>query len=363
MTAISTSVKTGATSNYIRRVILYIAVGSCLKMWELVRIAVLSISGTLVFIHVVKNFFGGGYCAHSKEKLDGKVIIVTGANSGIGKETARYLAARGAEVILACRDRVEGRQAVREIKRKTLNRSVRFEKLDLSSFESIFDFVNRFRLRGSELHGLCNNAGVFHVPYQLTEDGFDLTLQTNYLGPFLLTFLLLDILKESAPSRIVNVNSEAHTFPKSLDVGTLTKHYTEEDQYDKFLAYGTSKLCLLLFSSKLAKLLAGTGVIVNSANPGNVRTNIFRHFPVIRDLPAWSFSRFLVWLTFKNPAQGAQTSVYLLTSPQVFVTGRYFSKCSEDKPSGLAKSLELEEELWEATLEWLRPFLEKHGIM
>uniref|UniRef100_A0A1B6MGV9 Uncharacterized protein n=1 Tax=Graphocephala atropunctata TaxID=36148 RepID=A0A1B6MGV9_9HEMI len=328
-------------------------------MW---RVVVLAITGTLAIIPVLKSYLTCTFCA-TQQTLNEEVVIVTGANTGIGKQTALLLANKGAHVVLACRNVKAGEQVAREIKRKTGHRYVRCEKLDLTSFASIVDFVDRIRRREKRLYGLVNNAGVFHLPFQLTGDGFDETLQTNYLGPFLLTYLLLDLLKESAPARIININSEAHNIPQSLDIAKITHNYADQEPYNRFLAYGTTKLCLMLFTTKLAKLLEDTGVTVNSVNPGNVRTDIYRHFPLIRDLPFWSVSNFLVWLTFNTPRQGAQTSVHLLADPTLYnVSGEYFRSCNKRaEPSSLSKSVELEEDLWAATLQWLHPFLANHG--
>lgn len=213
---------------------------------------------------------GGTY--QKTNRVDGRVVIITGANTGIGKETALELAKRGAHVYMACRDMERCENARAEIVLESKNKYVYCRECDLSSFESVRKFADRFKKERKELHILINNAGVMRCPKMLTKDGIELQLGTNHMAHFLLTNLLLDLLKQSAPSRIVNVSSLAHTRGQ-IRVADLNS----EQSYDSGDAYSQSKLANVLFTRELAKRLAGTAVTVNSLHPGIVSTELGRH--------------------------------------------------------------------------------------
>ena len=214
-----------------------------------------------------------GVPCRSKARLDGRTVIITGANTGIGKETAMELAGRGARVVMACRDTEKGRAACEEIKTRTGNEKVILCKLDLASCSSIRSFASRILDEEKEIHILVNNAGVMFVPHQLTEDGFELHFGVNHLGHFLLTNLLLERIKASAPSRIVTVSSLAHV-AGYLDFEDMMwrKRYISQ------LAYCRSKLANIMFSRELAQRLVGSGVTVCSLHPGTVYTELTRYF-------------------------------------------------------------------------------------
>lgn len=302
----------------------------------------------------MKKRYSGKSCT-CPEQLDGKLIIITGGNSGVGKAAANILANKGAHILLACRSTYEGEKAVKEIIRSTGNKNVWCAHLDLASFINIVQFVKSFKETGRKLYAVVNNAAIFYQSHNLTENGFDVTLQTNYLGPFLLTYLLLDVLKAGAPSRIINVSSEAHKLPQTFSVNYFIDSAAEEN---KFCLYGQTKLALNLFSNKLACIVKGTGVTVNCVNPGNVRSNIYRSFPPIRDIPFYSFKRFLLWLKFKSPQEGAQTVVHLLTCSDIAtVSGKYFSECREEEMSDLARCNKLMNELWNKTLNLVEDYI------
>uniref|UniRef100_A0A1B6ECP9 Uncharacterized protein n=1 Tax=Clastoptera arizonana TaxID=38151 RepID=A0A1B6ECP9_9HEMI len=305
------------------------------------------------------KYYSGGKCVCT-ERLDGKVIVITGANSGIGKEAGFILSHKGAELILACRNIEEGNKVVKEIIKKSGNIYITCEQLDLADFESIVSFTNRIKNKGAQVYALINNAAIFHHPFQLTKNGFELTFQTNYLGPCLLTLLLLDSFKKKFPSRIVNVSSEAHRFPKCLEIQYL---HLPKIKFDEFMVYGESKLCLHLFTNKLAKLVKGEEVTVNCVNPGNSRSNIYRSFPTINNVSLFSFHHFLLWLKFKNCWSGAQTVVHAVVDPNLkSTTGKYFSDCQESTASELANSEELADILWGCTLDWLKDYLSKSSF-
>lgn len=196
-------------------------------------------------------------------RIDGKVVVITGANSGIGKVTAIDLAKRGGTIYIACRDVKRGEEALRDIKAESGSEKIHFLQLDLASLESVRDFSKKFHEKESKLHILINNAGVMACPQSYTKDGFETHFGTNHLGHFLLTNLLLDLLKASAPSRIVVVSSFAHL------IGTIKKHdLNSEKSYQKHLVYAQSKLANILFAREIAKRLKGTGVTANSVHPG-----------------------------------------------------------------------------------------------
>jgi NAD(P)-dependent dehydrogenase (short-subunit alcohol dehydrogenase family) len=170
----------------------------------------------LLIYYLIRVFLINGTTCPSKARIDGKTVVITGGNTGIGKETARELAARGGRVIMGCRDTVKSAAAVEEIKRTTKNEQVFFKKLDLASTDSIRNFADEILREETRLDVLILNAGVMFTPYMLTKDGFEFQFGVNHLGHFLLTHLLLDRLKENAPSRVVVVSSLAHTLG-SLD--------------------------------------------------------------------------------------------------------------------------------------------------
>src|SRR5437867_3831967 len=201
--------------------------------------------------------------------MAGRLVLVTGATSGIGASTAIGLARMGATLALGVRDPKKGDTARREISRETGNTPLEMPALDLASFRSIRGFANDFKARHARLDVLVNNAGIFNRDRHVTEDGLEAVFQVNYLGPFLLTMLLLDPLNAGAPSRIVNVSSEAHR-GSSIDFEDLQG----ERGYSGWHAYGQSKLAQILFTRELARRLQGTGVAVNALHPGVIRTNL-----------------------------------------------------------------------------------------
>lgn len=258
----------------------------------------------------------GGQFKKDHLRMDDKIVIITGCNTGIGKETVRDLAKRGASVYMACRNNLKCEETRQEIIKETGNLKVFNRSLDLASLDSVRRFVAEFLKEESRLDLLINNAGVMMCPKSLTKDGFEMQIGTNHLGHFLLTNLLLDLLKKSSPSRIVNVSSRAHV------KGRLNKDDLNSDKsYEKFEAYRQSKLANVLFTRELSKRLAGTQVTVNSLHPGVVNTELVRHFnPII------TFITGLVGqLLFKTAKSGAQTQIRLAVDPELDeVTGKYF---------------------------------------
>ena len=272
--------------------------------------------------------------------MQGKACMVTGANSGIGKATALGLAQMGANVVMVARDRARGEVAQNEVKAKSGNNSVDLLVADLSSQQSIRQLVENFKQHYEQLHVLINNAGVFMLTRRETVDGLEITFAVNYLAPFLLTNLLLDVLKASAPARIVNVSSEAHEngYIKMDDLQA-------KKNYRPFRAYGQSKLALVMFTYELARRLQGTGVTANCLHPGFVATNIGQSgvVPVARPV-----AKFVLSFLGISPEEGAKTSIYLATSTDVEdVTGKYFVKSVISRSAPISYDESLQRQLWE----------------
>ena len=271
--------------------------------------------------------------------MTGKVCIVTGANTGIGKETALGLARLGATVVMVCRDRARAETAQREIKQNSGNRQVELMLCDFSSQNSIRQFAQDFKQQYERLDVLVNNAGVVLRVRSLTEDGLESTFAINHLGYFLVTNLLLDILKMSAPSRIINVSSVAHRFGK-LDINGWP---TGRD-YSSFGAYANSKLANVLFTYELARRLEGSGVTANCLHPGGVGTNLYRGLP--------KFLQALIKLVTIGPERGARTSIFLASSPEVEgITGKYFVRSRQQESSEASRNKEAARTLWEVSAE------------
>jgi len=271
--------------------------------------------------------------------LEDRVFLVTGANSGIGKATALGLARLGGTVVMACRSATRGEAARQDVVRDSGNSSVYLEIVDLASEESTRSFAEEFQRKYPRLDVLINNAGVYTAHREVTPDGLERTFEVNYLSGFLLTHLLLDLLKKSAPSRIVNVSSSAHSG------GTI--HFDDlqgEQRYGGFGAYGQSKLAQVLFTRELARRLDGTRVTVNACHPGVIRTNL--------GMGGTSAVVRFVRLFFKGPEKGAQTPIYLAVSPEVErVTGQYFANKHVREPSRAAQDPDVARRLFDVSAE------------
>jgi len=243
--------------------------------------------------------------------MTGKVCLVTGANSGIGKETARELARMGATVILGCRHDGKAVAARDEIVRDTGNENVRYSNLDVSSRASICETTAFLKDRYSAIHVLVNNAAIWLNNREESVDGIEMSWATNQLGYFMLTYELLDLLKESAPARIVNV---ASALAHGLDLGDVE---FKKRQWDGEAAYAQTKQANRMFSNSLSKKLEGTGVTSNSLHPGVVASEIWRHQP---SNSYWSRST----SSMISPAKGAETPIWLASEPELeTVSGKY----------------------------------------
>ena len=275
------------------------------------------------------------------QRLTGKICIVTGASAGIGKATALGLAKLGAHVVLVVRDRGRGQAAIDQL----VASGIQAEQLELmicdfSSQKSIRQFAAEFKHKHDRLHVLVNNAGVVMMERKETVDGLETTFATNHLGYFLLTTLLLDELKASAPARVVNVSSAAHS-GKPLDFDDLQS----TRGYAGFGVYGASKLANLYFTFELAERLKGTGVTVNALHPGVVASSFGAN-----NRGLLKFALTLVRPFFISEEKGARTSLYLAASPEVEgVTGKYFAKCQEAKRKRVSYDQAAAKRLWEVS--------------
>lgn len=269
--------------------------------------------------------------------MSGKTCLVTGATSGIGKETALRLAMLGATVVIAARDPARAEAVGEEIRLRVPLARVETITADLSSLRQVRRLADEVRARYDRLDVLLNNAGVITMRRQTTVDGLETTFATNHLAPFLLTNLLRGVLERSAPARVITVASAAHKQIRAIPWDSLA---TGEAAHRR--AYPLSKLCNILFTLELAKRLDGTGVTANCLHPGFIRTDLGRDITG----SAGRVVRFI--LRFQpGPAAGAQTSVYLASSPEVAdITGRYFIKSKPVNPSPLAADPRSAAHLW-----------------
>ncbi|HWI65440.1 MAG TPA: SDR family oxidoreductase [Symbiobacteriaceae bacterium] len=269
-----------------------------------------------------------------------RTSIVTGGTGGIGKATAVALAALGDRVLVVGRNPAKAEAAVSDIRRTTGNEAVELLLCDFGSLASVRSLAAEVLRRYERVHVLVNNAGAFYPTRALTADGFEATFGVNHLAPFLLTNLLLDRLKASAPARIVNVSSAAHAFP-GLD---FADWQSERGKYRSMRAYAMSKIANILCTYELARRLAGTGVTANCLHPGMVGTDIFtsQGKSLAATLTAPLLRPFML-----TPAQGAETSVYLAADPAVEgVTGRYYANRRERRSSRRTYDEALARKLW-----------------
>ncbi|KAM7541972.1 hypothetical protein Aperf_G00000008108 [Anoplocephala perfoliata] len=310
-----------------------------------------------------KFYFSSGKC-YELGRLDGKLAIVTGASAGIGKETAAELARRGANVIMACRniDKAESAKAdilslygkgqpttltknvvnakVKECLTPVLPEQLDIKKLDLSSLASVRDFAQRICQKDTKLDILINNAGTFSFRYATTEDGFEIQIGTNYLGPFLLTELLLPAVKRAGNgARIIFLSSTAHLQTKT----SLIPLNLDKAGYNPLQSYSRSKLANAMYAHYLSKSLASFGILTASVHPGAVHTEMFRVIPFFSYIP-----NILTRPLLKTPWEGAQTTLYTVLTPKL-TSGAYFADCAEAKALPIVYDAAAAEELVSAS--------------
>jgi len=268
-----------------------------------------------------------------------KTCMITGATSGIGRVSAIELGKMGAHLLLVCRNRERGEELVREIQ-SAGNSEVELMLADLESQAQIRKLAADFLATKKPLHVLMNNAGVFNMKRQVTTDGLEEVFAVNHLAYFMLTLLLLDRIKESAPARIINIASDLHQRAtlKFDDLGG-------EHSYGGMRSYGQSKLANVVFTYELARRLAGSGVTVNCVHPGAVATNLARNNGALATA-AWK----LIGVFMKSPQDGARTQVYLASSPEVEgVTGKYFIDSKQARSSAESHDAGVAHRLWEVS--------------
>jgi NAD(P)-dependent dehydrogenase (short-subunit alcohol dehydrogenase family) len=274
-------------------------------------------------------------------EVEGKVCIVTGSNSGIGKETAMGLAQKRANVVIVVRTLERGNEAKSEIVERSGNSSVDLMLCDLSSMDSIRRFAEEFSAKYDRLDVLINNAGVVLYKRQVTVDGFERTLAVDYLAPFLLTNMLLPLLKKSAPSRIINISSGLQNSGK-VNFDDLQS----EKNYSGMRVYANAKLMIVMFTYELARRLQGTGVTANVVLPGFVATNLGKN--------SGSRTQSLMFKLMRpfqmSASKAAETPIYLAFSKDVEnTTGKCFSKMKETATASISYDQQLQKRLWNET--------------
>ena len=277
-----------------------------------------------------------------KDNMNGKICLVTGATNGIGKATTQALAQMGATVVIVGRNAPKTAQLVEEIRAASGNNKVDSLLADLSSQAEVRRLANEFKSKYSHLHVLLNNAGAVFMQRQLSVDGIEMTFALNHLAPFLLTNLLLDMIKASAPARIINVSSDAHA------TGKIEFEDLQGEQNYSPRVYENSKLANILFTMELARRLEGSGVIVNALHPGFASTGFGKNNPGF----LMKIIRAVVPLIARSPEKGAETPIYLASSPDVEgITGKYFVDREAIQPASQATDMAVARKLWNVSTE------------
>lgn len=272
------------------------------------------------------------------QSMNGKRVLITGATNGIGEVTAVELAKAGADLTLVARSKDKADATLAKLRTAAPNANVEFLFGDLSVMSEVQRVANEFKRKHQRLHVLVNNAGATFSSRQVTSDGFEMTFALNHLGYFLLTRELLDVLKASAPARVVSVASEGHRLGR-VDFDDLN---SEKGSYKGVFVYSTSKLANILFANELARLLEGTGVTSNSVHPGVVNTGFAKNTPGWFNVAAKAISMFML-----SAEKGAQTTLHVATAPELKdVTGKYFAKSRLKRPAGHALDAEVAKRLW-----------------
>jgi len=303
------------------------------------------ITAGLLFIYFIAYFVNKNFLiksCKSKARLDGKIVVITGCNAGLGKETAIDMANRGATVVMACRASAKSDAALKDVLKRCSSTKIVLIPLDLSSMESIRNFAKEFLNRYSQLHILINNAGVMMTPYGKTKDGFETQIGVNHFGHFLLTNLLLKTMVKTGTGRIVNLSSSGH------QLGTGTINFDDinwEKTYSDVGAYGQSKLANILFTKELHRKLSDTKITTYTVHPGIVQSDLNRHLKGF-----WSIVRQLLSPFEKSPLQGAQTSIYCAVQEGLErESGNYFANCGKAESTKQSHDEGVAKKLWEVS--------------
>ena len=272
--------------------------------------------------------------------MQGKTVLITGADGDIGRNTTKGIAEKDAQIIMACIDLDQAKPVLEEIVNKTNNDNIELMQLDLSSQSNIHKFAENFTEKYNCLDVLINNAGVFSLKRFETEDGLEKTIGINYFGHYLLTSLLLPIIQKSKQGRIINISSDSYKQAK-FDLDDLQSKI----KYKGMGAYPSSKLALILFTQELAKRLKDSNITVNAVHPGHVSTGIWNMW----ENPKWyqSLTIKILNMFFISPDEGAQTSIHLATSDEVQnITGKYFSKKKPVNVKSKYNTMDIQRKLW-----------------
>lgn len=275
--------------------------------------------------------------------MSNRIALVTGATAGIGKETARGIAETGATVVLVARNKAKGEAVARELKNSTKNERIDLLTADLSSLSEIRRCADEFKAKYDRLEILVNNAGAIFDQREATADGLEMTFALNHISYFLLTNLLLDVIKQNSPARIVSVSSKAHSFGK-IEFNNLQS----EKKFSKLGSYANSKLMNVLFTYELARRLKDTNVTANCLNPGAVASDFGKDLSGLFSL----FVKLGRKTFFISPKKGAETSIYLATSPEIEgVTGKYFDEKKAVPSLEISSDESLQKRLWKISEE------------
>ncbi|MDD1746438.1 MAG: SDR family oxidoreductase [Methanomassiliicoccales archaeon] len=271
----------------------------------------------------------------------GKVVFITGATSGMGLATARALATYGASIVIHGRDEDKAKQTVEEIQDETKNPAIYYLIADFEKMDEVRRLANDFRRQFHRLDVLINNAGAVFGKRQESMDGIELTLQVNYLTHFLLTNLLLDMLKTSAPSRIINITSGLHERGRiDFEDLQMTRKFSGQK------AYASSKLAQVLFTYEMAKRLEGSGVTCNASSPGLAKTHLGYDAGLLTSL-----SKRFVDLFGKSAEKAAENTIFLATAPELeSISGKYFEDKGEAESSEMSYNTSAAQRLWEVSM-------------
>ncbi len=286
-------------------------------------------------------------------RLDGKVCVITGATSGIGYETAKRLAAGGAQLVLVCRNKEKAARVQQEIE-QTYHNKVEIILADFEKLAEVSRAAGEIASRYPKVHLLINNAGIHNTGRKLTADGNEMVFQVNHLAAFLLTNKLIDNLKKAAPSRIIDISSEAHRFG-GLNPTDLT---WSKRPYIALRAYGAANIAKILTAQVFAGQLAGSDVTINVMHPGEVRTNIGMNNHFFYRL----YNRYILWWFLKDANLAANDIYYLAAAPELAtVSGKFFNQTIEEKPASYVINDDKRQKIWDLSQELIQPYEGNHS--